>query len=155
MKLVLAIVAASVLVTVGYGRVVPKQTNVCTQEDIDELNSLAERVNACRASLPCNGTSLCSCCKALKEDKTGCCDKYASGLVLYRQCEKSGAESNGEKRQIEELIAEIAVELFLEGCKYLFERLLNSDDASDGAVFLSTGTVGFVAAVCTASQLSF
>lgn len=72
-------------------------------------------------------------------------------VALHKQCEESVAKSNIEKRGI---IDKITV---FEDCKFEIgdiNILSNNRWGNDGAVALSTGAVGFVAAFCTAIQLS-
>ena len=89
------LIAAATAAAIG-----KRQSSACDAADIAELNSILGRVQSCRASIQCQqNESMCECCSRLGANGGACCDEYASGIALYRQCRNSGA-LNDMRRQV-------------------------------------------------------
>ena len=103
MKTAIALIAAITLVTFTSA-----QPTTCTQDDINELRSVTARVEQCIPTYCSANRTRCQCCVTIRDsgDSTSpaynCCQDYATGVALYRQCkdvidQQSGNNTNTAK----------------------------------------------------------
>lgn len=129
------------------------QTTTCNMGDINELQTLIPRVQACLATVcrVAQNESACACCSRIQADpnrtpaEVSCCDQYTTTNSLYKQCKDRLMGATGKQDIDPAVVLSIidgAVKLGLEICKLINSIINNAGAGLQGFPILGLLVIG-------------